>query len=134
MKALKSVILEELNTPTIFTIVKPGSLNLTQTIIEKFEENGYKMKKIRTKRLLPIEAKELYAIHKEEEWYEPLWKYMSSNISTAIIFSKDCEDIFKETAKLKDEIRKEFGESDMRNVLHSSDSAEHMEVEQSIYF
>ena len=134
MKTLKSVILEGLNKPTIFTIVKPGFLDLAQTIIEKFEENGYSIEKIKTKKLLPTEAQELYAIHKEEEWYEPLWKYMSSEPTTAIIFSKDCEDIFKETSKLKDEIRDKFGESDMRNVLHSSDSQEHMETEQSIYF
>ena len=134
MKPLRTILLEEVNKQSIFVVVKPGFLNLAQTIIERFENNGYHLEKIRTKRLLLSEAQQLYVIHKKEGWYKQLCQYMSSEPTTAIIFSKDCKDIFKDSSNLKDEIRKEFGESDMRNVIHSSDSQEHMDFESSLYF
>lgn len=121
----------------IFTVIKPGFLNIGQKIIERFEEDGWKVSKMRTKQLLLSEARLLYSVHKKEDFYKDLCIYMSSGPSTAIIFTKDDlmdNDIFKEVSEIKDEIRKEYGESDMRNVLHSSDSLEHMEVEQVIYF
>lgn len=124
-------------TQRIFTIVKPGFEKLTPTIIKKFNDNGWNVAKIKTKQLLLSEAKSLYDIHKKEKWYEPLCKYMSSGPTTAIIFTKPgimSKKVFEETGKIKDEIRKEYGESDMRNVMHSSDSLQHMKHEMSIYF
>ena len=62
---------------------------------------------------------------------------MSSGNSTAIIFTKYepmQNSVFKEVAEIKDEIRDKYGESDMRNVLHSSDSLEHMKEEMKVYF
>ena len=121
----------------IFTVVKPGSLQYTQKIIEKFEENGWRVSKIRTKHLLSKEAHKLYAIHKKKDFYKSLCEYMSSGNSTAIIYTKDepmSEKVFKEVKQIKDEIREKYGESDMRNVLHSSDSLEHMVEEIKIYF
>ena len=62
---------------------------------------------------------------------------MSSGPSLAIIFTRDKPNnnkIYKEVSEIKDSIRKKWGESDMRNVLHSSDSYEHMLKEMSIYF
>jgi nucleoside diphosphate kinase len=60
---------------------------------------------------------------------------MSSDITRAFIFTKETnDDEFKEASRIKDEIREEWGESDMRNVVHSSDSKENFEKEASIYF
>jgi nucleoside diphosphate kinase len=60
---------------------------------------------------------------------------MSSGPCRAFIIGKaNSMKPFEEVAKIKDEIRKKYGESDMRNVLHSSDSAENMEHEASIFF
>lgn len=121
----------------IFTIVKPGFEKLTPTIIKLFNKEGWNVAKIKTKVLLLSEAKSLYDIHKKEKWYEPLCKYMSSGPTTAIIFTKNepmSKKVFDEVGKIKDEIRKKYGESDMRNVMHSSDSLQHMKHEMSIYF
>lgn len=121
----------------IFTVVKPGALQYTQKIIERFEEDGWKVSKIRTKQLLLKEAHKLYAVHKKEDFYKPLCEYMSSGNSTAIIYTKDepmTGKVFKEVKVIKDEIREKYGESDMRNILHSSDSLEHMNEEIKIYF
>lgn len=121
----------------IFVIIKPGFLQHSQSIIERFKEVGWRVEKTKVKRLLLSEAKSLYKVHKEEDFYKPLCEYMSSDITRAIIFSKpgnQSKSTFDKVSKLKDEIRKEYSESDMRNVLHSSDSQEAMDYEMGIYF
>ena len=124
------------NTKSIFVIIKPGFLPLCSKILQIFEEKGWNISQLRTKQLLLSEARALYSIHKKEYFYDDLCKYMSSGLTMAFIFSKDnaTGDIFEETGKIKDIIRKKWGESDMRNVIHSSDSLEHMNKEASIYF
>ncbi len=121
----------------IFTVIKPGFLHLAKNIIEIFNKNGWEVSKLRTKQLLRKEADKLYAVHKKESFYNDLCKYMSSGPSLAIIFTRDKlnnDKIYKEVSEIKDRIRKKWGESEMRNVLHSSDSYEHMLKEMSIYF
>ena len=138
MKDLKTFLLDNSNkapkNDKIFTVIKPGFENLIETIESIFKKYGYKVYQMKTKRLLLSEAKELYKIHKNEKFYNDLCKYMSSGITIAYILQKKSEDIFEEFSKLKDKIRKDYGESDMRNVLHSSDSYENMINEASIYF
>lgn len=121
----------------IFVIIKPGFQNYSAEVLDLLSERlNLNIKKMKVKKLLLSEAKQLYNIHKNEEWFEPLCKYMSSDISTAYILYREDNpsDIFKDVAKLKDEIREKYGESDMRNVMHSSDSKEHMLEEMKIYF
>ena len=121
----------------IFTVIKPGFLHLAKNIIEIFNKSGWEVSKLRTKQLLRKEANKLYAVHKKENFYTPLCKYMSSGPTMAIIFTRNKlpnNEIYKEVSEVKDKIRKKWGESDMRNVIHSSDSYEHMLKEMSIYF
>ena len=60
---------------------------------------------------------------------------MSSDLSIGIIIEKQTsEDPFKEVGEIKDYFRKKYAESEMRNVLHSSDSQEHMDKEMYTYF
>ena len=96
------------------------------------------MEKITTKQLLLKEAKRLYAIHKDEEWYKDLCEYMSSEPTTAMILKNEnmvmSPEIFDKVGVIKDEIRKKYGEDEMRNVIHSSDSIIHMNNEKSVYF
>lgn len=121
-----------------FVVVKPGFQDLTKVIIERFEASGWKLNQIRTKQLLLKEAHRLYEVHKKEDFYETLCNYMASGPSTGIIFVRNRavngNEGFEDVAKIKEEIRKEYGESDMRNVLHSSDNLENMEKESSVYF
>ena len=140
MQSLYSYMLTESakNPGRIFVIVKPGFLKLSQTILERFAEDGWKLEMSKTKQLLLSEAKKLYAIHKKEDWYKPLCEYMSSEPTTAFILKNDAvpmsPKVFELTGAIKDEIREEYGESEMRNVIHSSDSIEHMATEKAIYF
>lgn len=137
MKSLKDHILSYDNYKKVFVIIKPGSLQYTPNVIQEMEEHGWEMDKSRVKLLTLKEAKQLYLVHKEEEFYDDLCKYMSSDLSRAIIFKKSQKSDgleFDEVAEIKDKIRNEFGESDMRNVMHSSDSREAMFNEAPIYF
>lgn len=121
-----------------FILIKPGEDSHTQEIIEMFENEGWTVCKMRTKVLLKNEAQKLYEPHKKEEWFKPLVEYMTSGPCTGIIISHngqatDKKD-FEEIAKIKDVVREKWGESEMRNVLHSSDSEERFKIEAGIFF
>ena len=125
------------STYNIFVIVKPGFEKILPEVIKVFENKGWKLFKIRSKQLLLSESKKLYDIHKKEDWYEDLCNYMSSGVSTGLIFIKNkpmSPKMFDETNKIKDDIREKWGESEMRNVIHSSDSMDRMQYERGIYF
>ena len=136
MKNLKDYITEGLNNQKkIFVVIKPGFLDKTVDILNIYKEEGWDVKFSTIKKLLLNEAKELYKVHKKEDFYKDLCEYMSSDVTRAFIFVKETNnDEFKEASRIKDEIRKKWGESDMKNVVHSSDSKENMEREASIYF
>ena len=118
----------------VLVVIKPGFENLLGTLCDLFKQKGYKIVKTKTKQLLLSEAKELYKVHAKEDFYEDLCKYMSSGLSTAMILYKKSDDIFKDFENLKDKIREEYGESDMRNVIHSSDSYKNFTHESQVYF
>ena len=135
MKNLREYLGEDpLKKNHVLVVIKPGFENLLGTLCELFKQNGYKIVKTKTKRLLESEAKSLYKVHAKEDFYEDLCKYMSSGPSTAMILYKKSDNIFKDFEKLKDMIREEYGESDMRNVIHSSDSYKNFTHESQVYF
>lgn len=120
-----------------FLVVKPGSLDHTSEIINIYRSVGWQVERIRTTRLLESQARKLYDVHKDEDFFEDLVKYMSSDRSTAILLKRhgdNSENYLKEVAAIKDDIRKRWGESDMRNVLHSTDDPKRLKAEAGIYF
>lgn len=135
-KTLKTNSKDPFRKNHVLVVFKPGFIgnDYTVPIIDLFKEYGYEIVKTKTKRLLASEAMSLYKVHKNEDFYNDLCKYMSSGLSTAMILYKKSDDIFKDFEKLKDKIRKEYGESDMRNVIHSSDSYVNFTHEAGIYF
>ena len=133
MKSLK-IYLTDPKKDEVFIIIKPGFLKKSGEIMKIIKDEGFELIKTRTKLLTLKEAQTLYQIHKEEEWYKPLCNYMSSDLSLGLLFRSKDKDPLKKMSEIKDKIRKKFGESDMRNVMHSSDSYEHMLEEQCIYF
>lgn len=118
----------------VLAVVKPGNEKIIGELCNRFKESGYDIIKTTVKLLTFDEAKELYKVHAKEDFYEDLCKYMSSGPTTAFILKKTSDNIFKEFEKLKEDIRNQYGESDMRNVLHSSDSYLNFTHEAGIYF
>lgn len=121
----------------IFTIIKPGFLNLASDIIKMMEEVGEPCQ-MRTKQLLLSEAKQLYKVHKDEKWYGNLCEYMSSGPSMAVMYTNHTnmtqQELIDATVRIKDKIRKKWGIDDCKNVMHSSDSVTAMEHESQFYF
>ena len=136
MKDLKEFLLESTeHDKKIFVVIKPGFLDKAQEILDIYKDEGWTLKFSTIKQLLLSEARELYKVHKKQDFYKDLCDYMSSGITRAMIFTKETnKDEFKEASRIKDEIREKWGESDMKNVVHSSDSKENMEHEAGIYF
>lgn len=138
MKSLTNYLASNISDPMrknhVLAVVKPGFENLLGTVSNLFKENGYTIVKTKSTRLTMEQAEQLYEVHKKESFYEDLCKYMSSGITTAFILKKKSDNIFDEFAKLKDKIRDEYGESEMRNVLHSSDSYKSFTHETGVYF
>lgn len=138
MKSLTNYLASNISDPMrknhVLAVVKPGFENLLGTVSNLFKENGYTIVKTKSTKLTMEQAEQLYKVHKKESFYEELCKYMSSGITTAFILKKKSDNIFDEFAKLKDKIRDEYGESEMRNVLHSSDSYKSFTHEAGVYF
>lgn len=120
----------------VFIVVKPNFTALSPTIIKMFMDKGFFVVKTRPKMLTKMEAQKLYRTHQKEDFYNALCKYMSSDICVGILLQHKMteKDAFKVVGELKDKIREKYGESDMRNVLHSSDTLENMEREARIFF
>ncbi len=122
----------------VFVVIKPGFSSMSKDIIDRFDEDGFTVYKTRTKLLSLREAKQLYYVHKDEDFYEELCKYMSSDFTIGILFEYPSDwtpkEAFSKVDAIKEEIRKEHQESDMRNVLHSSDNLQNMRLESSMYF
>lgn len=118
----------------VLVVIKPGFEHLFNKLLSIFKENNYTIVKSKTTRLTLKQAQQLYKVHRKEDFYGNLCDYMCSGPTTAFILKKKSDNIFDEFAKLKDKIREDFGESDMRNVLHSSDSYKSFTHESQVYF
>lgn len=139
MKSLSEFLELNLNDPLrkgyVLVVIKPGFEKLLGELCDIFKTNGYEIIKTKTTQLTLTQAKDLYKVHDKEDFYTSLCEYMSSGLTTAFILkNKTVDNIFKNFEKIKDEIRKKYGESDMRNVLHSSDSYKAFTHESGIYF
>ena len=138
MKDLKKYLGSNINDPLrknhVLVVIKPGFESLLEKLLSIFKVNNYTIVKSKTTRLTLDQAKRLYITHKKEDFYSNLCNYMCSGPTTAMILKKKSENIFDEFAKLKDKIREDFGESDMRNVIHSSDSYKAFTHESQVYF
>ena len=107
MKNFTTVITEHINDPKrneVFVIIKPGFLKHSPEIIDFIQKKGFKLVKTTTKLLTLKQAKDLYKIHKSEEWYKPLCEYMSSDLTLGLLFSSDEQDPIKKMGEVKDEV------------------------------
>lgn len=135
MKNLRQFITESYK-KSLLVIIKPQFLQHTSQILEEIKDLGYEVSKIKTKTLTLPEAQTLYAIHKDEDFYDSLCEYMSSGPSTAFLVSIDLpeNESVDRLSDFKDQIRDRWGESEKMNVMHSSDSYEHAQTEIPVYF
>lgn len=120
-----------------FAIIKPGvNSKIYKNILESLIREKFEICGLKSKILTRSEAEGLYRSHQKESFYSDLCKYMASDISTGILlnYQGGHENQFEVLKKLKEQIRKKYKESEMRNVLHSSDSLESFKKESIYYF
>ncbi|MBI4651770.1 nucleoside-diphosphate kinase [Candidatus Desantisbacteria bacterium] len=126
------------------TIIKPDAVSkkLSGAIIQRLENNGFKivgMKMVHMNRQI---AEGFYAVHKERSFFNDLINFMTSGSS--VVMALEREDAVLNLRKLmgatnpKDAemgtIRKEFATDIEKNAIHGSDSSKSAETEIAYFF
>ncbi len=126
------------------SIIKPDGVakNLTGSIIQLFENNGFEIKAIKKTILTKKDAESFYYVHKERPFFKSLVDFMTEGPIIPMV-------LFRENAVLKNReimgatnpadaaegtIRKMYAESIERNIVHGSDSPESAKFEISFFF
>ena len=117
-----------------FVILKPEFLDHEEDFLTLLKNNGWDIIQKSKRTLSNDEAKELYKMHKDKDFYNDLCKYMSSGDCLCCLCHKDCKDPIKDMDTLKDKVRKSWGKDDMKNGMHSSDSLENVNRESKLIF
>lgn len=125
-------------------IIKPDGMyrRLVGEIIGRFEKKGFKIAAAKLMQITPQLAKKLYAVHKGKNFFNRLVKYISS--APVFVMVLEGEKIIEITRKmmgatfgydaLPGTIRGDFGTSQVRNLVHGSDSAKSAQKEISLFF
>ncbi len=114
-------------------IIKPDAVKkkVMGKIIQRIEDEGFKIIGLKMLSLTEEDAKGFYAVHKGKKFYESLTDFMSSGeIVVMILERENAIAHWRETMGVTDPalaedgtIRHEFGFSIERNAVHGSDSA-----------
>ncbi len=125
-------------------IVKPDGVRrkLVGSIISKIENAGLILRGMKVLRLTREKAEQFYAIHEDKPFFKPLVEFMSSGpIVVMVIGGHGSIERWREVmgatdpAKAKyNTIRREFGTSIEKNVVHGSDSPETAQTEVAFFF
>lgn len=125
-------------------IVKPDGVRrkLVGSIISKIENAGLILRGMKILRLTGEKAEQFYAVHEDKSFFKPLVEFMSSGpIVVMVIGGHGSIERWREVmgatdpAKAKyNTIRREFGTSIEKNVVHGSDSPETAQTEVAFFF
>ena len=133
MKKLSHII-EGLSQVNGFAMLKPGFLDHEDEFLTLLKNNKWNVIQKKKGVLTQEQAEALYKPHKGKEFFNDLVKYMCSDESLSCLCQKDCNDPIKDMSGLKDKVRQKWGEDDMKNAMHSSDSLDNVSRESSIVF
>lgn len=125
-------------------IVKPDAVerNLIGKILDRIESNGFKITKMKMKRLTKDEAEGFYAVHKERPFFKELTEYMVSGPVVLMVLEREnAIALWRElmgATNPKDAamgtIRREFAIDLEKNSSHGSDSPETAAFEIPFFF
>lgn len=115
-------------------IIKPDAVKkkLIGKIIQRIEEEGFKISGLKMLRLSKEEAKGFYIIHKDKNFYESLTDFMSSGEIVVMILEREnaiahWRQVMGSTdpaLAAPGTLRHMYGFSIERNAVHGSDSPE----------
>ena len=115
------------------SIVKPDGVakGLTGEVIRRFEAAGLRVAALRMLRLRPEQAAGFYEVHRQRPFFPSLVAFMSSGPVVVMIIEGDgaiarVRQLMGATDPARAEpgtIRKEFGASIEKNIVHGSDGS-----------
>lgn len=125
-------------------IIKPDAIKkkLTGKIIQRIEDEGFRISGLRMLHLNKEEAKGFYIIHKDRQFYESLTDFMSSGeIVIMVLEREDAISRWRQVMGVTDPalaepgtLRQMFGFSIERNAAHGSDSPTTAEWEINYFY
>ena len=131
-------------TERTLTIIKPDAMAAGHAgdIIKIFEANGFKIVAARLVSLSKKEAEGFYAVHRGKPFFASLTTFMSSG--RALVMVLEGENVISRLREVmgatnpeeaeEGTIRKDFGSSIERNVVHGSDAPDTAKFEVSYFF
>lgn len=125
-------------------IIKPDGVRrkLVGRIVSRIEGSGLILRAMKVVRLSRVDAEKFYAVHEGKPFYRSLVEFMTSGPIVVIAIGghgsvERWRDLMGATdpAKAKyNTIRREFGTSVEKNVVHGSDSPETAQAEVAFFF
>lgn len=125
-------------------IIKPDALEkgIIGEICKRIEEGGLKIIGMKTMHFTPKKAEGFYAVHQGKSFFANLIKFMASGPSVVICLEgeegirrwRDMMGATDPEKAAEGTIRKDFGTSIERNIVHGSDAAESARFEISYFF
>lgn len=125
-------------------IIKPDAVKrkLVGNILSKIETSGLILRGMKVVKLNKEEAQRFYAVHESKPFYKSLVEFMTSGPVVVMVLGghgsiERWRDLMGATdpAKAKyNTIRREFGTSVEKNVVHGSDSPETARTEVAFFF
>lgn len=126
------------------TIIKPDAVagKKAGLILNRLEEEGFRVLAARFLQLSEAEAGEFYAVHRERPFYDSLKAFMTSG--PVLVIALEREDAVQHLREVigatdpaeaaEDTIRALYAESKERNAIHASDSEQTARQELSFFF
>jgi nucleoside-diphosphate kinase len=125
-------------------IIKPDAVkkNAIGKILQRIEEEGFNIVKMKMLHLSKEEAKGFYIVHKEKPFYESLTDFMSSGKIVVMVLEKeDAIKVWRDVMGVTDPsmaepgtIRRQLGFSVERNATHGSDAEDTAKWEIAYFF
>ena len=125
-------------------IIKPDGVKrkLVGTVVNRIEKDGLILRGMKVLRLSKGEAEDFYSVHEDKPFYKSLVKFMTSGPIVVMVIGghgsiERWRDLMGATdpAKAKyNTIRREYGTTVEKNVVHGSDSPETAKKEVAFFF
>ena len=125
-------------------IVKPDGVRrkLVGKIVTKIEEAGLIIRGLKVLKLTKVDAERFYAVHEGKPFYKPLVEFMTSGpIVVMVIGGHGSIERWREVMGATDPakaryntIRREYGTSIEKNIVHGSDGPETARTEVAFFF
>ncbi|MDR1335042.1 MAG: nucleoside-diphosphate kinase [Holosporaceae bacterium] len=126
------------------SIIKPDAVarNITGKVNDRLETVGLKIVAQKKLLLTKAQVEKFYEIHKDKAFYDSICEYMSSGpVVVQVLAGPDAVEVNRKAMGATNpanaevgSIRRDFGESIERNVVHGSDSNENAVKEIAFFF